>query len=101
MFGGGKNKLSSLTKTGKVEKEGRLRNASRSTGIPLKRGQTGVTEKSYRHPRFNSTDMSFLGEFRLKCELAFSYFNEKFGLQLELGGGNRFGDGKFGISIRL
>lgn len=29
------------------------------------------------------------------------YFNEKFGLQLELGGGNRFGDGKFGISIRL
>ncbi len=29
------------------------------------------------------------------------YFNEKFGINLELGGGNVFSEGKFGISIRL
>jgi hypothetical protein len=29
------------------------------------------------------------------------YFTDKFGLNLELGGGNRFSSGKFGISIKL
>ncbi len=29
------------------------------------------------------------------------YFNKKFGINLELGGGNVFSGGKFGISIRL
>jgi hypothetical protein len=29
------------------------------------------------------------------------YFNEKFGLNLELGGSNSFSGGKFGISVRL
>lgn len=29
------------------------------------------------------------------------YFNEKFGINLELGGGNAFSSGKFGVSLKL